>query len=411
MLAGRYRDSAGGDCGSVSVSWVSLVVLAATVVVALTSAGLPGAVRDAAESALCPLKRDVSCETAAGRVQPVDAPGRDDGTSPPPAGAQDPAHPRDLKDRPVMRPFEGPIISREDYDEPWKCGWFQIGCDVAQGTGLGLVDMVKDGLEGLALVACSTYACGPDNFDDSWSTWKAIADDPWGSVKTGVEEATKEIVHDWQTGHEGRAVTRAIPSILGSIFGGKGVGKLRALGDGSDRGDPVQAQPRDGPDDPAAAPVAPDIPQSEARGALTNLGRYAGLRRWMRRASGGLNLDDYAPGSGFSGVYDPESGTFLARPSGGTVRRDGQRTFTVPRRGGHGMLSEQLRRATKGDPKKHVGFTILIGKDGALRVEWFSRGVNGRNPSFRGSHVPEHLRESILDAIRETTGRVVEGAP
>jgi len=116
-------------------------------------------------------------------------------------------------------------------------------------------------------------------------------------------------------------------------------------------------------------------------------------------------LDDYPSGSGFSGVYDPETGGVLAYPSSTTRLRSGAEPPTLlPRNGGHGdvndFLAEATDRVTDGST---LGFTMFLRENGTIEVEWFSRMANSR---FPGSRVPEAQRARILEAITAATGRV-----
>jgi hypothetical protein len=66
-------------------------------------------------------------------------------------------------------------------------------------------------------------------------------------------------------------------------------------------------------------------------------------------------------------------------------------------------LSNELGRDVN-----HVGFTGFLEEGGSLRMEWLSRSVNGPNPSFPGSVVPEAMRPSILDTIKSAPGRAAQ---
>lgn len=120
-------------------------------------------------------------------------------------------------------------------------------------------------------------------------------------------------------------------------------------------------------------------------------------------------FDEFTPGSGFSGVYDPDSRRFSLSPSqeNTSLRSGGKVPNRVPRRGGHARVNNAFGRNTGGA----FGFTLLLQGDGSLEVNWLSRSVNTRNGHSRDGMVPEERREEIMNAIRRTTGRNVGGQP
>jgi hypothetical protein len=106
---------------------------------------------------------------------------------------------------------------------------------------------------------------------------------------------------------------------------------------------------------------------------------------------------DQPVGQGFSGVYNPSSGQILMRPSTALVPIP---AGYVPRGGGHAVLAAEMGRSPS-----QVGFTAFLQQNGALRIEWLSRSVNGMNPSFTGSILPASQRPAVLRAIEDATGR------
>ncbi len=185
----------------------------------------------------------------------------------------------------------------------------------------------------------------------------------------------------------GRGASRAV----GGLFGRLGARFFRRSGS-------AQAAATPGP-----AAVANDIPirydltGPQARNSLTNLITDSPTR-----------LDDFRPGSGFSGVYDHGSRRFLAYPSGDSTLRSGAvPENAVPRYGGHYDVNSIFTRITGTAPDRSVGFTAILREDGSIGMHWVSRSVNGANPSFQGVEVPEHLRGPIMELIRQTTNRQV----
>jgi RHS repeat-associated protein len=127
----------------------------------------------------------------------------------------------------------------------------------------------------------------------------------------------------------------------------------------------------------------------------------AGLR--IIYSTNTLDLTNYRPGSAFSGVYDPATETFLVRPSGDTVLADGSVPIgRVHRRGGHGVINNELARSAGADPSRTVGFTVFYESARKLSVEWRSGSVNFSN--HRDPEAPAQFRQSIMDALRAATG-------
>jgi hypothetical protein len=104
-------------------------------------------------------------------------------------------------------------------------------------------------------------------------------------------------------------------------------------------------------------------------------------------------------GDVYSGVFDPESGTFYARLS---LAQKDPANFpnAVLESGGHGEVNFWHFNGSR----KTVGFNIFMEGDGAS-VAWFSRSVNRRN--FGDPMAPVGARQDILDAITNVTGTSV----
>lgn len=142
-------------------------------------------------------------------------------------------------------------------------------------------------------------------------------------------------------------------------------------------------------------------PKSEVTNAFSSLGRNF--------SSKNLNtLDEFGSGAAFSGVYNPQSGKFLAYASGETrLATGGVPGNLVPRRGGHAAVNRQFSEILGVSRGDNVGFTMFLDDAGDISVDWLSRSVNGMNRSFDGVVVPQSMRQSILDSISTSTGRGV----
>ena len=108
---------------------------------------------------------------------------------------------------------------------------------------------------------------------------------------------------------------------------------------------------------------------------------------------------------GFSGVYNPASGRFLAYPSGNAQWKTGAiAANTVGRIRGHATVNERFCDTTFDNETDNVGFVAVLTKNGSFSFTWRSRSVNGENPSFEGDLVPEELRQPIVDAFTRAIG-------
>jgi hypothetical protein len=115
------------------------------------------------------------------------------------------------------------------------------------------------------------------------------------------------------------------------------------------------------------------------------------------------DFDDFSKGQGFSGVFDPQTGTIRIKPS--TASPDLPPGW-VPRRGGHGRLKSELVEEGL-DVSQLQGFTAFLDEAGQLRLEFMSRSVNGANRAFRGSILPPNMRAPLVDKLNEVLGRKV----
>lgn len=121
-------------------------------------------------------------------------------------------------------------------------------------------------------------------------------------------------------------------------------------------------------------------------------------------------FNNYEPGSGFSGVYDPETGQFIIRPSGNTPAMPGGEGPTwVEQFGGHGTLNESLAELAGTNPNKTAGFVLIYEGEGRVTIRWNSGSVNVTN--FGQRAVPAELRPAIINAIESQTGLSVTSSP
>jgi len=153
------------------------------------------------------------------------------------------------------------------------------------------------------------------------------------------------------------------------------------------------------------SPVAPNrVGTSELGNALSGLGSNPLTRN--------LNhLDEFGSGAGFSGVFDPATGKFLAYPSGTTRLANGNAPLNlVSQYGGHGDVNRVLSELLGSTTNNRLGFSMVLDDAGDFAVRFNSRSVNSLNPNFPGRTVPENLRQQILDAIKAATGRGAHSA-
>jgi hypothetical protein len=177
------------------------------------------------------------------------------------------------------------VVLAEDYDTPWECGPAQVVCDAVHGLGAGTADTVKDTLDGAKLLLCTTHVCGGEEFDNSLASWRAlVTTHPLDTIHQAWEQATGEIEVDWNTDHEVRAVFRVPPAILGTVFGGKGLGGLRRLnaGGGRDAG-PVRSRPGDPGDPDATIPdgVLPGQDRPHGAEVPDQARHHSSVRQWL----------------------------------------------------------------------------------------------------------------------------------
>lgn len=114
-------------------------------------------------------------------------------------------------------------------------------------------------------------------------------------------------------------------------------------------------------------------------------------------------LKSYKTGSFFSGVFNPQSGRFLAMPSAGAELLSGEAVETVARRGGDTTVEGELMKMIGGgDRGKNAAFTLQSLGGNRVSIEWES-GVNLRN--FDDRTLPEVLggvrvRDQVISALK-----------
>ncbi|HSC76234.1 MAG TPA: hypothetical protein VLB90_08365 [Pseudomonadales bacterium] len=152
----------------------------------------------------------------------------------------------------------------------------------------------------------------------------------------------------------------------------------------------------------SALDVTNSVGRSETANALSNLGEAYPINN-------GNVLKDFAPQPGFSAVYNPESGRFLAYPSGETLMADGAvPTNLVDQFGGHAPVNESFSKLLGVEPTSNFGFSFTVESDG-ISMGFNSGMVNPRNPLGNGTRaVPVEYQQQIIDAVQNATGITVK---
>jgi hypothetical protein len=107
------------------------------------------------------------------------------------------------------------------------------GGNVLDGLWKGLGD-VKDEAVGLGTGAFHhVNVFNPDKLGETWSNdWRiaqAIGDDPLGAAESVWTSTTAPIIESYRTGGLDEAIARTVPSVAGTVLGGKGLTKLGKL--------------------------------------------------------------------------------------------------------------------------------------------------------------------------------------
>jgi RHS repeat-associated protein len=235
--------------------------------------------------------------------------------------------------------------------------------------------------------------------------------DRYGMDYYGILSEIKESLFGWRVDHapsDQRLSNAALLAASAAFTMGPGPGAV--CGENLGKGLPdIAIGPRAGNSAPLGSDVVPEpssggagsgLSRSELTNSLSNLGENPATRN-------ATVIAEYLPtpnkGTAFSGVYDPETGQFLLRPSGNTRLANG----TVPEnvvapRGGHFVVNRQLGELAGGNTQRTVGFTVFYETEGELVVEWLSRSVNGIN--YQSDYAPQEFRQPIMEAIQRSTG-------
>jgi hypothetical protein len=143
------------------------------------------------------------------------------------------------------------------------------------------------------------------------------------------------------------------------------------------------------------------VPSSETTNALTNLGE-------ANQLSNNNVLSNFSsnPAPGFSGVYNPETGQFIAYPSGNTLMADGSvPTNLVDQFGGHGPVNQTLSDLLNVAPTSNFGFSFTVESDNTISMGFNSRTVNPFNPLGDGTRtVPSVYQQQIINTVQNATG-------
>ncbi|MBC6459903.1 ADP-ribosyltransferase [Actinomadura sp. HBU206391] len=275
-LRGRMRR----DRGEGTVSYLAIVLAIATVVGVLATSSVPVSVAGGIESALCRVG-GASCDpppSAGPAARPVpSAAGRPSGPTtgsvpegsvpegsvpegsvpegpapegpapsavvrqpeqvlePPPSGVANTPVPQwtQKEQFSISAPRDDQkFIPSEDYDAPLSCwDWLQGTCDLGQGIWIGGVDALYGARDAANMLTCSAYiGCGAARFGETWDGWRRlVTSNPIDTVKSAWDDATKDIVNDWTRDQPWRSVGRTAPAVLSTIFGGKGLNRLKNL--------------------------------------------------------------------------------------------------------------------------------------------------------------------------------------
>lgn len=117
-------------------------------------------------------------------------------------------------------------------------------------------------------------------------------------------------------------------------------------------------------------------------------------------------LEEFGSGAGFSGVFDVETGKWLAYPSGETRPANGGVPLNVVEQfGGHADVNTVLSQILDNTSRNRLGFSMTLDESVSFAVRFNSGTINLANPFVRNRTVPEGMRQQILDAITKATGR------
>ncbi len=225
-MSGRGRPPQRPDRGEGPVSYLAVILLLAVIAGSVVVTGVSDRVVKGVESAICEVTSGKKCQedgngTAPGPGPVAGRPSPGPTTAPPGTGSTPPPK---LKDTAT-----GVTQGKPDNGNCYE--WLDWLCAGVDGLRLGTVDAGKDIWDGVTFAGCLLHICSHDGFKSNWGSIGALfTTNPVTTASTIWDEATKPVRDDWNNGHKVRSVFRAIPSALGTIFGGKGLTKLKYLG-------------------------------------------------------------------------------------------------------------------------------------------------------------------------------------
>ncbi|RAY11554.1 hypothetical protein DPM19_30090 [Actinomadura craniellae] len=326
-------------------------MLVAVLVGALVTSNIPARIYTGVGTAICEVSQDPGCDRPSPSVVQVSG------------GPRDPAH------LPAHQ-----LAGQESPDDGNCWDWLSWACSAVDGLRLGTWDVITDAWDGITFVGCLVHICSHEGFKSNWGSIGALfTTNPLTTLETIWNEATEPVRTDWNEGREVRAVFRAIPSVLGIVFGGKGLTKLKNLGKGDQK-------PPDPPPTRHVPAEPPDVRIMSSRQNPTQNMRV---------------FQEAQIGDGFSGVYDTRTGHFEARLSSGP-------NAVVDRYGGHGKTNDEVF----GGSRQTVGF-VAIRTEYGYEIRWNSYSVNNENWGDRAA--PQQYRQGVIDAMKAATGLEVRG--
>ncbi|WP_067820976.1 hypothetical protein [Actinomadura kijaniata] len=198
------------DRGEGAPSYLAVVLLIAGVVAAVSLSSVPAQLVDGIKDAVCQVIGAGDCRDG-GRGAPATA------APTPSARASEPGK----RDRGDEKKDE-----KKDDGNCWD--WADWACATVDGLRLGTGDVLTDVWDGATFTGCLVHICSHEGFKSNWGSLKdLVTTNPVDTGKRIWDESTKKIRDDWNNGHKVRAVARAVPTVLGTIFGGKGLTKIR----------------------------------------------------------------------------------------------------------------------------------------------------------------------------------------
>jgi hypothetical protein len=195
--------------GQTSAEYAGVLAIVAAIVAGLLflQPGMAEATRQAARNAVCTIFGGCDPDT-------------------PPVAAQ-PASAEEEEDPP--REEEDPPPQEEERDEG---GWLSRNLGEFGSFLEGAGSQIKDEAVGLWDTGVWIYrsASGdPDQMVENGRMWEAIRDDPGAAASSIWHGIWDPIAEEWNNGREGAAFGRGAVAVLGTVFGGKGLNRLRNL--------------------------------------------------------------------------------------------------------------------------------------------------------------------------------------